>query len=736
MKNTLQKSLGSLALSSSVVFAVVAGGLGLSSLPASAVSPPTLSLSGTSWTNTLGVAQTDSAAVAYGDGTFVALGNDNVNIVTSDSNTSMVSTSGAMWSVGGTLPANAEWSSVAYGNGVFVATAYNDGDAAVSSNAGASWTSVDVNAFVATWGPITYGGGKFVMVNPQSNEIATSTNGFSWVLVSTPATFYSITYADATFVATDVVGNFYSSADAMTWLTASELANDQMPSVAGSPSGDFVSMPSEYSSTTNDEYSTNDGVTWQTGSLPMEGNGTWTVIYADGEFIAVAAGSSSYAVSTTGETWNLYAMAGNPGEMWDALAANATSVVALDLNFTFDAVLNDGVPTASSSGNGYVATLDTSTGVPVTGTVTIADGAGGSCSSNVWLDAGSDGDGGEYFAANCIIYVHEVSGDVVIATYSGGNYSSVQPSQVTVVAPTTLLTLSGNPTAGTSGNSYTVSILGMLNLYPTGTVTMNDSSGGSCSSSSWTDIELDGSGEDYAANCSIASVEGAGTTIVATYVGGDFAATSNGLIIDAAPAIASAGISGTSEVGYQLSATTTGVTGFPTPTATYQWLDNGVAISGATSLIYDVASADLGDSITVVVTETNGIGTAASATSSGTALVTVPPYTPPATTTTTTQPPPAPTTTPKPAIVKIGYARMSAVLTATKRTVLSDMEMKLVNGSRVSVTGYAKGDAKLARRRADIVATYLKAHAGVSVTVSLRVGSLHVREVLVRTTEN
>ncbi len=68
-------------------------------------------------------------------------------------------------------------------------------------------------------------------------------------------------------------------------------------------------------------------------------------------------------------------------------------------------------------------------------------------------------------------------------------------------------------------------------------------------------------------------------------------------------------------VGDVLSAHSSGVTGNPTPTETYQWYCSSSLINGATSLTYSVRSADLGCQFQVVITESNGVNPDASWTS-------------------------------------------------------------------------------------------------------------------------
>lgn len=77
-------------------------------------------------------------------------------------------------------------------------------------------------------------------------------------------------------------------------------------------------------------------------------------------------------------------------------------------------------------------------------------------------------------------------------------------------------------------------------------------------------------------------------------------------------------ISGTVQVGEVLTAWPGVWTG--APTFTYQWLDDDVAISGATSATYTLQAAEQAGAITVTVTGTNSAGNA-SATSAATVAV-------------------------------------------------------------------------------------------------------------------
>jgi hypothetical protein len=303
-----------------------------------------------------------------------------------------------------------------------------------------------------------------------------------------------------------------------------------------------------------------------------------------------------------------------------------------------------GSPVTSANGNSYIVTLDSPTDVTPNGTTFVTDSGVGACQTSDWIDAGPDGNGGELFSASCVIAQSEAGPATVSATYSGIDYITSTSNTLTVAPASATLTISGTPIAGTN-NEYAVMLDASTDVPPTGTVTVTDSGANSYATSSWAYHGGDGSGGAYfIADAVIAEDEPLATTVSASYAGPDYtAATSNTLIVTTAPAgIGTATISGTPAVGDTLTAAATGVTGAPTATPSYQWYDNGNAITNATNATYVVATGDQGMAVTVTIIETNGIGTPATATSSAVNVpAATPPSTPPATTTTTTTTTPA-----------------------------------------------------------------------------------------------
>ncbi|MFT5260426.1 MAG: hypothetical protein ACI810_002177 [Gammaproteobacteria bacterium] len=133
------------------------------------------SLDGIIWTLGNIVHQGFWSSVTYGNGLFVA-------VATSGDNQVKTSPDGIMWTARTAAEQN-NWTSVAYGNGQFVAVAYDGVKRVMTSTDGISWT-----ASTATeqnfWTSVTYGNSQFVAVakdgthqvmNALANQVATLT---------------------------------------------------------------------------------------------------------------------------------------------------------------------------------------------------------------------------------------------------------------------------------------------------------------------------------------------------------------------------------------------------------------------------------------------------------------------------------------------------------------------------------------------------------------------------------
>ena len=233
-------------------------------------------------------ANTDWKSVTYGDGKYVA--------VAFNSDKGAYSTDGINWTEM-SMPAVGSWI-VTYGNGKYVAVASGDTNGAYSTD-GITWTQMTLPAS-RSWNGLTYGNGKFVAVAASIDKGAYSTDGVTWTEMSMPASrdWASVTYGDGKFVAV-VVDSLYGaySTDGITWTEMTMSASKIWRRVTYG-NGKFVAVA--YISDKG-AYST-DGINWTEMSMPT--SRSWIgVTYGDDKFVAVAYNSDKGAYSIDGITW-------------------------------------------------------------------------------------------------------------------------------------------------------------------------------------------------------------------------------------------------------------------------------------------------------------------------------------------------------------------------------------------------------------------------------------------------
>jgi hypothetical protein len=128
----------------------------------------------------------------------------------------MTSPDGVIWTARTASAANS-WQSVTYGDGQFVAVAYDGTNKVMTSPDGTTWTSQTSPS--SDWNAVTFGEGTFVAVG--TNSVMTSTNGTSWTSRTSAQanTWYSVAYGEGTFVAVSEAGTnrVMTSPDGTTW---------------------------------------------------------------------------------------------------------------------------------------------------------------------------------------------------------------------------------------------------------------------------------------------------------------------------------------------------------------------------------------------------------------------------------------------------------------------------------------------------------------------------------------
>ena len=312
-------------------------------------------------------ANTDWKSVTYGDGKYVA--------VAFNSDKGAYSTDGVTWTEM-SMPAVGSWI-VTYGNGKYVAVASGNTNGAYSTN-GITWTEMTLPAS-RSWNGLTYGNGKFVAVAASSDKGAYSTDGVTWTEMSMPTSrdWTSVTYGDGKFVAV-VVDSLYGaySADGISWTEMSMPASRIWRRVAYG-NGKFVAVGA---GSDKGAYST-DGITWTEMSMPT--SRSWIgVTYGDDKFVAVAYNSDKGAYSIDGITWTettlpasigwndvtygdgkfvAVAQSSDKGAYWKAAAAYVTYTISdtdITTNTSVKMYLTDkGGVKAQSKANGSITVI-------------------------------------------------------------------------------------------------------------------------------------------------------------------------------------------------------------------------------------------------------------------------------------------------------------------------------------------------------------------------------------------
>ena len=233
---------------------------------------------GTSWTARNSAADNRWTSVTYGNGLFVAVacGVNSIMCNGTVGNRIMTSPDGIAWTLRNS-PASYSWTSVTYGNGLFVAVANSGtGDIVMTSPDGIVLTPRNSAADNA-WNSVAYGNGLFVAtaINGTGNKVMTSPNGIDWTLRASAADNYwwnSVTYGNGLFVAVTCGLDVFSL-----------MCNTVGDKVMTSP----------------------DGIAWTL--INGSANNEWaSVTYGNGLFVAVANSGTGDRVMTSGKLNALY----------------------------------------------------------------------------------------------------------------------------------------------------------------------------------------------------------------------------------------------------------------------------------------------------------------------------------------------------------------------------------------------------------------------------------------------
>ena len=251
-----------------------------------------VSTNGSTWTE-YPVPAGSWQSVAYGNGRFVALSSTNANPE------ELVSSNGRSWAPV-TGPAG-PWTALTFGGGRFVAVS-SSGQIDTSTN-GMQWTPAWHHGNL-DFTSVAYGDGHFVAGDSALGAVGISNNGVNWSRIfpapNSVASWKAVVYGEGEFVALDGSSSSYiaTSVYGSVW-TLHQLSPADVVDGATFGCGSFVGVGQSTTSTDNVISSTT-GTAWSTAAVPIDTTTNWTAVgYGARRFVAVdAAGNIAWSRTT------------------------------------------------------------------------------------------------------------------------------------------------------------------------------------------------------------------------------------------------------------------------------------------------------------------------------------------------------------------------------------------------------------------------------------------------------
>ena len=224
-----------------------------------------------------------------------------------------------------------KWYSVCYGNGMFVAIAFDSNYFAYSTD-GINWTETNNRLTVRPWRSVCYGNGKFIAVASGTNYFAYSTDGITWTestISDTSRNWYSVCYGKDKFVVVTYNSNYFAySTNCITWTegTISSTNRDWRSVCYGNDKYVVIAYNSNYFA-----YSTN-GINWTEGTNSSTSRSLYSACYGNGMFVAVAINSNYFAYSTDGINWTESTIS-STSRYWYSVCYGNNKYIAVAYNY-------------------------------------------------------------------------------------------------------------------------------------------------------------------------------------------------------------------------------------------------------------------------------------------------------------------------------------------------------------------------------------------------------------------
>lgn len=242
--------------------------------------------------------------------TSIAEGNNVFVAVSATSNVAATSRDGAIWTQQAIT--NLGLSKVVFANNKFVALPSSRVNSIFSSTDGVNWTQ-HVLPLAANWTSVAYGNGMYAIAN-KGDSLITSPDLITWTLHNMPAANgWKIAFQNSLFVAKDMLTAVCAvSADTFNWVSHATPSGNAWSSIVG-VNGVFVLT----GSATDLVATSTDGVAWTTSQLPSMG--TWlTPVFDNNIFLTLKASSNEAAFSSDGINWTAIVLPIN--SIWTDLA--------------------------------------------------------------------------------------------------------------------------------------------------------------------------------------------------------------------------------------------------------------------------------------------------------------------------------------------------------------------------------------------------------------------------------
>ena len=309
---------------------------GLAVLFSSVVLTTVAHADGTSWSPVAAAAQNSWTSVAYGDGVWIAVAEEPLS-ATSD----LVMRSedgGASWDPIEVVPSDDNsWSSVAFGDGVWVIVSATTGEVARSQDGGITWQIITTGA-KKFWRSVAFGDGVWIVLSgkrtdAQPQVLRSVDDAENWTTLAASATkdWNAVAHGDGVWIAASVdngTSSLMRSVDGgQTWQDVIVVGGvpspaDRWYAVAH---GDGVWLAAGMDGALI--RSVDEGVTWSTVDAGVPATNFWrSVAYGDGVWVAVSSTGVDRTIRSSdgGRSWQAVPAARQ--QQWFSVATDGDGV--------------------------------------------------------------------------------------------------------------------------------------------------------------------------------------------------------------------------------------------------------------------------------------------------------------------------------------------------------------------------------------------------------------------------